>query len=88
MKPSGWINTGLRPRFFFLDIGAAIVLPALIFYPRMSTIYLVLASFAVFIFLERRGLLPLTLLSILRIRLGNLFRWPIHVTRKSYYHRH
>lgn len=87
MEPDDWNNTSLRPRFFFLDVGAAVVLPLVIFHPRLWTLALVLMSFVLFFILERRGLLPMTLIRILLIRLGNLFRWPIYVTRRRYYRR-
>lgn len=87
MLPESWANTALRPRFFFLDIGAVVALPIVIFYPRLWTLCIVLVTLLLFLFLQWRGLLPMTLVKILRLRIGNLFRWPIYISRRRYIRR-
>ena len=62
-------------------------LPLVIFHARFWTAGVVLLSFALFIFLETRGIRPIVLFQILRLRIGALFRWPIHISRRRYYAR-
>lgn len=51
-----WRNSMRPPRFFSFDARAALPLPLLIVYPRLSTICLAIIFLIVFRFLERKGL--------------------------------
>lgn len=82
-----WFNTSLRPRFFFMDIGALVAFPLFIFHMRMWTFYILIGCLVLFFFLERRGIRPMTLVRILLLRVGGMLRWPIIMSTPRYYKR-
>ncbi len=49
-------DTGLRPRFFFLDARVAILMVAVIYHPRLWTAILLFLVLAGFWWLEREGI--------------------------------
>jgi Na+-transporting methylmalonyl-CoA/oxaloacetate decarboxylase beta subunit len=81
------VNTGLRPRFFFMDIGAFIGLPPLIVHTRVWTFALALGLIVFFVILERRGLRPMGVVRIAIFRFGALGQWPVHIYRRRYHQR-
>lgn len=67
-----WRNSMRTVRFFAFDGRAALPLPLLIFYARLSTLVLFIANLVVFRFLENKGLtVPAALRNLRAWLIGN-----------------
>lgn len=82
-ESSTWWKTGLRARFLFVDARAGIFVVPVGFYPRLSTLGILLVVFVVLALLERRGYTPEVAWQILKLKVVSLGRYPVTIRRQT-----